>query len=244
MVNIVICDDNVAHSHTLEKQVREFISTQKGIQLQLALTTSNFQDVLNYFTQEHETTVYLLDIELNQELNGVQVWNHIHKMDASAYVIYVTAYTEYALSGCQSHAFDYIVKPYTKGRLESCLADVVRQIEQKKPTSPIDVKVGSCVYMLDQKDILYIKSEREYVTAFLSRGKLTWKESLTHLLTRLDAKQFVRIHKSYILAFRFVRQIDIAKKYVTLPSGEQLPTSRFYLNDFKKRLVNKEVRAQ
>lgn len=225
MLHFVLCDDNPRHNQTLLYHLQQLLP-QMPVSCGIALATTDPGEVMAYAAQPHAQTVYLLDLVLEQELTGLDVCSAIRRTDPNAYVIYVSAYAEYAMDCCRSHAFDFILKPYTRQRLENALRDVIQHIARSKPAQPLSVTAGTVTRLLDQREIRYLKMQREYVTACLGDGHVTWRESLSKLLPRLNADWFVRVHKSYAINRLYLQKVDALAHEVTLTGDIVLPVSR------------------
>ena len=166
-MQFVLCDDNPSHNRTLTYHLNEM--EEMPLPFELALVTTRPQDVLDFAGMSREKgmqTVYLLDLVLEQEtMSGLDVCQEIHRRDPKGYIIYVSAYAEYAMDCIKSHAFDFVLKPYTPERLENAVRDVMREIARQEPEVTLQVTTGSITRILDQKSIVYLHIEREYVTA-------------------------------------------------------------------------------
>lgn len=225
MISLVICDDNPQHNQTMTYHIRQMIHLLPAA-CEVALVTTDKTEVLDYAKKAEGQTIYLLDIVMDSETAGIDVCREIHQYDQKGYIIYVSAYAEYALECCQSHSFDFVLKPYTEQRLENALRDVIQEIMKHKPVAPLSITAGSITQVLDQREIIYFKSQREYVTAFSTNGQVTWRESMTRLMTRVDDECFLRIHKSYMINKLYLRMVDTRTCEATLRDDIILPVSR------------------
>ena len=232
MLHFVLCDDNTRHNQTLSYHLTQLASSLP-MACELSLVTTNPQDVLDYAASAPEPTVYLLDRVLEHEdMSGLDLCRSIHELDPKGYIIYVSAYAEYAMNCVQSHAFDFVLKPYTPQRLLNALRDVTQEISRRKPEVMLSVTAGSITRMLDQQNIVYLHIQREYVTACLTDGQFTWRESMTQLMARLHPEWFIRIHKSYAVNRLHLISVDSRTCEVTLRGGRILPISRRMLRQF------------
>ena len=83
------------------------------------------------------------------------------------------------------------------------------------------------------KDILYIESNRNYITVVTVNGKLSYIESLKNWANRLPEEQFIQTHKSFIINKRFVEKISGNEIYI---SESRIPIGRTYKQELLKRL--------
>lgn len=237
MIHFVLCDDIALHNHTLCSHLQNILPTLP-VNTEISLITTNPHEVIRYARSANEQTIYMLDLVLEQDITGLDVCHAILDADPSAYILYISAYAEYAMDCCQSHAFDFIIKPYTYHRLEMAIHDVIRHSLRTKPIAPLHVRAGSVTRILDQKEIRYIQCNREYVTAYSIGDCITWRESMTHLLSRLNPDWFMRIHKSYIINRLYFQSVDTYMHEVSLQGGIVLPISRSSCQLFRQNKVN------
>lgn len=225
MLHIILCDDNPQHNKTMAHHLSQILP-RLPVEAEITLATTDPRQVIEYATNQKGDAVYLLDLELNHELNGLELCSAIHRLQPTSMVIYVSAYAEYAMECIRSHAFDFILKPYTNQRLENALQDVILHYERSRTVYPLNVTAGSMTRMLDQKEICWLAIDREYVTAYMNAGTFTWRESLAKLMTRLNPAWFVRIHKSCAVNRLYIDHVNTKAHEVTMKGGKVLNASR------------------
>jgi hypothetical protein len=103
--------------------------------------------------------------------------------------------------------------------------------EQKEITTFIDrvaVKIGSTVRVIPADDILYLQSEGDYVLIITDKGKFIKEQTMKYFAQNLPQKQFVRIHRSFIVNVSSISRIECygkSKQSMTLRNGVQLKMS-------------------
>ena len=237
MIHFVVCDDISLHNQTMQSHL-EKILPQLPVKADIALVTTNPYDVIHYAQNTQDQNIYLLDLVLEQDINGLHVCQTIQNANPSSYILYVSAYAEYAMECCQSHAFDFILKPYTFHRLQTAIHDVIKHLIRAKPVVPLPITTGSIMSVLDQREIYYIRSQREYVIAYTTSGSITWRESMTNLIKRLNADWFVRVHKSFIMNRLYYQSIDTYMREITLQNGDVIPLSRTAAHFFRQEHIH------
>ncbi len=225
MLQLILCDDNPHHNQTMLHHLKKIIPGL-AVPVSIGLSTTDPREVIAYAAKAEGDAVYFLDLEMENDLSGLNVCMAIREHHPRAYVIYVSAYAEYAMECCRAHAFDFILKPYTTQRLENALRDIVLHIERNKSVIPLTVTAGTVTQVLNQQEIRYLQVEREYITAHINGGSYTWRESLTHLMPRLNPDWFVRIHKSCAINRMYLHSVDQKNREVTLKGGIVLSVSR------------------
>jgi two-component system response regulator AlgR len=190
---------------------------------------------------DSEPDVVLLDIRM-PEMDGIELAQHLLKLDDPPAVIFTTAFDAYALKAFDVHAVDYLLKPIRLGRLFDALArvreitplrlDVLRELKPA-PRSHLSVNERGRVYLIPVGDIIYLKAELKYVTARTIAREFLLEESLTSLEQEFLGR-FVRIHrnclvaKSAISGFKRETGDDSEGHWVVLLTGidEKLDVSR------------------
>lgn len=225
MTHFVLCDDNARHNQTLSILLSQLIEKQR-LNAELACVTTQPQDVLRYAQASAGQTLYFLDLELEQETNGLDLCRQIRKADKQSLIIYVSAHQEYALQCCQSHAFDFLIKPFSAAQLEKSVMTALEELARVKPRYTLAVQSASRVYRLDQAEISHLDRNREYVIAQTLEGPITWRESFVQLLPRLYAPWFYQIHKGRIVNVLYIKEIDWVNETVTMKNGDKREMSR------------------
>lgn len=187
-----------------------------------------------------------LDIQL-PGFDGFEVLRRIGVSNPPA-VIFVTAYDEYALQAFDAHAVDYLLKPFDderiafaverartlvrarrSGDVERDLAGLMEDIRPyDSPRRRLAVRTGRRTVLLDAADIEHIEAAGNYVKIHANGASHLARDTLKALDHRLDARRFVRIHRSSIVNIDFVRETrETTGEYhlVILRDGTELRAS-------------------
>lgn len=186
--------------------------------------------------QNGEADLIFLDIQM-PELTGIQF---MKVLNGKCKIILTTAYEEYALQAFDHDVVDYLLKPFSLERFMMAVQKARERIGQGKPVPEaakpdyIFVKSEYRIIKIELKDILYFESLRDYVAIHtISAGKILTLQSLRSFEEALDGKDFLRIHKSYIISIDKISSIE--RKRVII-QGTYLPVGETYLDNFWKRL--------
>jgi len=173
-------------------------------------------------------------------------------------VIFATAYDEHALRAFEVHAVDYLLKPFRAERFEAALELAKQRIGKKMPASleqlsttardpgqyaeRIVVKDGTRVQIIPVEKLDYAEAQDDYV-ALASQGKKYLKQqTISSLEFALDAKNFVRIHRSYLVNLERVTRLEPYGRdthVAILSDGARLPVSRAGLKRLEAFLKGK-----
>lgn len=191
------------------------------------------------FLQQNSIDLLFLDIKM-PDISGIEFVNCLQQVPM---VIFSTAYSEYAVKGFELNAVDYLLKPYSLVRFaQSCnKALEIKQLRQgalaeKIPATQefIFVKTGYEMEKIWLKDLLYLEAEGNYVAYILPTRKLLSRQSIAEALTQLPERQFVRIHRSYVVGVGHVHKIGRQSVWV---HNREIPVGASY----EEKLI--EVRA-
>ena len=175
-----------------------------------------------------EVDLLFLDIKMPQ-ITGIDFLKMLRNPPA---VIFTTAYREYALEGFELDVVDYLLKPVTFDRFFKAIEKYHQRMLPKeinsKVLSPqeqhfIYIKVGSKFHKINTEDITYIESVKDYVIIHRrGKDKLSAKYKISDLEEDLKGKDFLRIHRSFIVNLKNITaftQQDVEIGAVELPIG-------------------------
>ncbi|MEG0949337.1 MAG: LytTR family DNA-binding domain-containing protein [Bacteroidales bacterium] len=216
--------------------------------LELVASCANAFEAMTYLQRE-QIDILLLDIHM-PDITGLELVRSMKNMPA---VIFTTAYSEYAIDSYELGAVDYLLKPIgfprffqainkaiektgRHGGAESSIPDaaITEDTLDIKPTQDfLTVKADYKIYKINYSDLIYIEGQHEYVTFHTSTRRITALYSLKNLEEQLPSDQFLRIHKSYIISFHHIE--DIEGNNVTV-AGTKLPIGGSYRDNLFGRL--------
>jgi two-component system LytT family response regulator len=192
------------------------------------------------FLQNNPVELMFVDINM-PDLNGI---DFVKTIKNPPLIVFITAYSEYAIEGFRVNAIDYLLKPigYTdflksankaRNYLETKLQNKV-SVEDKKEY--LYVKADSKLVRIRMEDIIYIEGMREYVRIHITNSKSLMPLISLHLLEeQLPSDKFMRVHRSYIVNLEKIVTIDhfriVFEGKVYVPVSEQYKASfQTYLN--------------
>ncbi len=160
---------------------------------------------------EVRVDVMFLDISM-PKTNGMQLAEALHKLKNPPQVVFVTAYSEYALDAFGVDATDYLMKPVETDRLAQALDKIVEHIKPLNLPVSVEripvVKSGSKVLVpIDQ--IRFIEAKDDYSCIYTETDRFLSTISLQKLEERLVGHGFFRIHRSYIVNLEYVADVEV-----------------------------------
>ncbi|MCA8829754.1 LytR/AlgR family response regulator transcription factor [Hymenobacter pini] len=211
--------------------------------LELVGTCRSALDALTVLQRE-PVDVLFLDIQM-PDLTGVEF---VRSMQPQALVIFTTAYENYALEGFNLNAVDYLVKPIAFERFLQAAQKAQDRLAPRPaepaplpppaPTPPasaddyIFVKADYHTQRLNLRDIRYLEGLKDYIKIYAGGKPILTLNSLKAFEDRLPSPDFVRVHRSYIVALAHIDSIRKNRIYmgeVIIPIGESYAEAFFKL---------------
>jgi two-component system LytT family response regulator len=202
---------------------------------------------------EIKPDLVFLDIQMPR-LTGFEL---LEVMTEKPVIIFTTAYDQFAIKAFELNAIDYLLKPFPKERLHQAVKRAMEKIgrakdDNKTPTDIIDkmpghasplsrivVRKGSAINLIPTDHVRYIEAQDDYVMIYHSNGKAMKQQSMKFFDENLPRKEFLRIHRSYIVKIAEVNRIEPYGKdnhIAILKTGDRLPVSRAGYKHLKDEL--------
>ena len=226
MIDCIIVED----APLAVDKLKDFIS--KVPSLRLACTFDNGLDAYTYL-QANQVDLLFLDIQMEQ-FTGLQLLEALHKRP---YIIIVSAYGEYAVQGFEYDVTDYLLKPYSFERFLKAVNKVQEEISfSTNPATPkeyIFLKTEYRMVRINLCDILFIEGKGAYLHVITATTKIMTLLSFKEIESLLPPEQFIRIHKSYLVA---INKIDNIERNIIKVGNVRIPVGKSYLKEFYQRL--------
>lgn len=225
VLRCLVLDDEI---HAV-KLLADYVIRTNG--LELVLNTTDPTAAINLI---HDGGIDLIFLDIQMpDLTGIEVMNIIRRTQTK--VILTTAYPEYALSGFEYDAIDYLLKPITFERFLVAVNKAKERINAKISEAPdhIFIKVEHRLQKVLFSSILYIEGLGDYIILHTATGKILSLERMKNMEEVLPSANFLRIHKSYIIN---IGHIDYFEKGRIIISKEYLPIGESYKEKVRQQL--------
>ena len=222
------------------QRVEQFLSKEKDVEL---LAASRDGEKALKEIREHNPELVFLDIEM-PGLDGIEIVEMLGGGDLP-FVVFVTAFDEYAVKAFEVNALDYLLKPYNRKRFKETLERARKHILQFRKEgeetshsggvedylSRLLIKTSQKMFFIKVEEIDWIESDGNYAKIVTSNNTYLIRATLKYLEERLDPSHFVRIHKSTIVNVNMVKELEqwfTGDYEILLKNGETLKMSRNY----------------
>ena len=231
MIKVIAVDDEPRALDIIElfcKSV-EFLSFEGGF-----TRTSN---ALQYL-EGNPVDLLFLDINM-PSISGIDFFRSLQKKPM---LIFTTSYSEFALESYDLGAVDYLLKPFTPERFEKAVQranevyTLMRHASAPEKAKFLMLKAEYGVIKVAFDNILFIEGLDNYLRIHL-RGQppVVVRLTMKSLMEKLDGKEFLRVHRSYIIS---VNQVESIKQKMITIAGEEIPVGKNY-EEGLKALFNK-----
>lgn len=234
MTKVIIIDDEpLARSI-----VKEYLQNYSNMQV-VQECNDGFEGVKAI--AQHQPQLIFLDIQM-PKINGFEM---LELLDTLPSVIFTTAFDEYAIKAFETHAVDYLLKPFSKDRFDKAMQKWMKQnagnkavttqeflnVPAKHVEEPnrIVVKYGANIKIIPAHEIFYIEAFDDYVKIFTKDDYFLKKKTMSYFEETLQAKDFVRVHRSYIVNLSSITRVEPYEKnnhIALLKNNKKIPLSR------------------
>ena len=192
----------------------------------------------NSILQKEAIDLIFLDINL-PDITGIQ---YIKTLSNPPALIMVTAYHEHAVESFELDTIcDYLVKPFSFERFLKAVNKLKKKEDSslilakkiKAPSEAVFLNIDKTLHKIDLYDILYLESDKNYVTIVTKFGRFSFLDSLKNWIKKLPESHFVQVHKSYIINYSEIEKIVGNLVFIR---GEKISLGRVYKSKFKKKL--------
>lgn len=222
-INCIIVDDTPLAVEKLEGFIR-----QLPVLNLLRSFNSGIEAIA--FLQSNPVDLVFLDIQMEQ-FTGLQF---LEALQNRPKIVIVSAYSQYAVQGFDYAVSDYLLKPYSFERFLRSVDKVQQEIGSKANKDYMFVKTEYRMERVDFEDILYIEGQGAYLRIFTPKVKIMTLSTFRNMESMLPAENFVRVHKSYIVALNKIESIE---RSIIKIGGEHIPVGQSY-RERLNRLLN------
>jgi DNA-binding LytR/AlgR family response regulator len=223
MLTCIAIDDEPLALELLKKHIAKiYFLDLKGV------FTDSFE--AKKILEETNIDILFLDIQM-PDINGIEFSKMLNKKSTA--VIFTTAFSEYAVEGFNVDAIDYLLKPIEYDRFLKSVYKAKEYVEymtnQEVQDGYIFVKSDYQMTKINLKEILYIEGLDDYIKIYLPQKSILTLMTLKTIAQKLPSKEFLRIHRSYIVPISKIENISKSKVKI---SDKEIPIGISYSESF------------
>ena len=222
MLKVMVVEDE----QEIRRILKKMIEKQDGFEV--VSDCADFASAITDFTQYRPEVVFM-DIDLNGA-SGMDCAKVMTELDPKVKIIFATAHSEFMANAFEIYAFDYLVKPFNMERVEKTLSrissmtkkqdsvceqipteeseeSIVREVEHSK--DKLLIKGKDQLIFVDKRDIVLVERIEGNTLIITADEVYRTSASLGSIEEKLDEKEFMRCHKSYIINLSMISKIEV-----------------------------------
>ena len=197
--------------------------------------------------QQYQPDLIFLDVQM-PKINGFEM---LELIENPPKVIFTTAFEEYAIKAFDSHATDYLLKPFSKERFDKAMDKLLLQpvntasavadtaLEGPAKSNRIVVKDNGKIKIIPYGQVQFLEAADDYVKIHTADGVFLKKKTMQYFEDSVPRLEFIRVHRSYIINAHLITKIEPYEKdghLAYLTTGARLPVSKSGYNKLKEIL--------
>ena len=231
MLQFVLCDDVKGTLNRISNYLND-IFLKYDMNAKVAFATTSPKQLLSY-VENNSVDVFILDIDLDDQITGIEIAKKIRVKNKNAYIIFLTAHFEYSMIAYKVKTFDFLIKPLTNAKLEET---ILRLYEDIYDNTSSFVKIGNGKHIFKTADILYIEKSKAKAIVHTTTSDVQIYGTMDSIINCLP-DYFIRCSKSYIVNIQKINRIDDKKHFIYI-NEDIINYSNKYINNERKMIFN------
>ena len=235
MLKIAVCDDENLFTEELKELLSGYM-IEKGLVFEID-TYSSGEALVDLGIEIVQYTAVFLDINM-EKMDGIKTAEMIRKASREVFIVFVTAYVDYSLEGYQLDVVRYLLKGNAnfQSKVNECMDAILDKMNYSVIKKRLDFKEGRKEISLER--LLYIESNMHILEFHVMEDAMkvyTMYETLNVFETRLAENDFIRIHQSYLVNAKHIKNVVRCKAILTNGVELSIPKARY--TEVKKKFV-------
>jgi Response regulator of the LytR/AlgR family len=224
MINIGICDDDDVELIIIETKLRSIakIMTEEKVEIQ---TYSTSHEILDKITDEPGFfNMLFLDLNIDEK-TGFEIAGAVRSQMHPCAVVFITAFADLMVEGFRYLASDYLVKPVDELKLKRAFETALSHLT----TQALHISVKEKELVIPYSSIMFFENslKKTYIFRYNEDKPIEIAKSISNL-PKLPEDSFYMCHKSFLVNFFYVNEIDKAKHEIVLINGHRIKISRAF----------------
>jgi DNA-binding LytR/AlgR family response regulator len=219
LIKCIIVEDETLAQNVIQSHLK------KVSNFELLAVCSNAMEAAQVLNKQ-EVDLIFLDIQLP----GMTGLNFLKSLPNPPLAILTTAYAEYALESYEFNVIDYLLKPISFERFSKAVGKVTdgrlySQVNKEQDSSAADhifIRSNSKFFKVNFPEIVYVEGMKDYLKIHTADFTLVTHQTMNDIQKILPPRQFIRVHKSYIVAVAYIKTIygnSVGLEKATIPIG-------------------------
>ncbi|MGX7195795.1 LytR/AlgR family response regulator transcription factor [Enterococcus olivae] len=192
---------------------------------------------------DQKPDILFLDIHLTDE-SGLDLAEKLTHLKKAPYLIFATAYDQYAFKAFQVNAKDYILKPFEEEKVHQAIDKALKTFSKEQPKTQakleaLPIQGEDRIYLIAPEDIYLVSVEGRELQIAVKDHVYRMSGTLNKIEQKLPSELFLKTHRSFILNRTKIQEIQPWFNHtlqVILENGSRVPVSRSYVKSFKDQV--------
>lgn len=233
-MKIIVCDDEKIFVDKLVGLCENYAKKHNVVGLEIITYFSG----IDLIKSNENADILLLDIEM-LGMTGLEVKESLEENNTISFIIFISSHTEMVFEAFGRKVVGFITKPVIYEILEEKLNKLIKELKRE---FFVQIQDKENIIKIKSSELCYIKADDYYSRIFTIHKSYLTRKSLTEWETELSDKDFIRVHKSYLVNMDFIKDIN---SVVVLDNGEELKIGRTKLKEVKEKytkFIRKKVK--
>ena len=243
--SVLICEDTRQHRKFFEDIVKKHLMSE-DFDMSLALSTDSPSKLLAYLKEHPKTQgIYLLDVHLQSEINGIELAAEIKNIDKSATIVLITTHSEmvHFAFKLKVEAMDYILKDsppeVIERRIVECIDVAYNRLLDgtRAAVKHFVVKIGNRKLRVPFDEILYFESghaQRNKICLHKPNGTLDFYGTINDISSL--GLPFLNCHQSFVVNMNYIKSVDSNLREIVMSNGVVIPIAKRKVTEIMKHM--------
>lgn len=224
-MRVVICEDEILIAEHLKVIVKSFGYEVVGI-------AHNKKEMLALIDRVNPQ-IALVDIRMEGHYDGIEIGDEILK-NYNFPIIYITAHSDKEIiqKALKTKPGGYIIKPFKAMDIYTAITIAIDNFSAAKNDNFILIKDGYKSVKLYNYEIIFLKTDNNYVEIYTDKTLYIERISLENMLETINSDRFMKVHRSFAVNLDHVKEL---KSRELIIGRHLIPVSRKYYKDFKEK---------
>lgn len=233
-LKVLIAEDDPAVALYLTKAIEEVAGVD------VVFTAGNGKEAISQ-AEIYQPDAVFLDIDM-PEMNGMETAKELAELCPDMYIVFATAFPDYALKAFEFYPIDYILKPFSEARIRRTIRRVRDKVSEKQHPQPQQflsfmIEVEKRKIFINSEELLYAESRGRKVFFKTEKREYLVTGNLTEVERKLSSQVFFRCHKSFLVNLKKIEVIMPSGRSfnIVLDSGDKVFLSREREKELRER---------
>lgn len=233
-MNIAIVDDKKIDLEQYGKAIKtSFDKIKRGVVLY------QYDSVKEMQANAEQIDVMFLDIKM-PEMDGITFAKALREEHKETIIVFLSDYDSYVWDSFDVNAIYFMRKRYFEKEIDGIARKVV-ELYDKQEKKTILVNEGKKLYPIQINEVIYVEVQRKDVHIYTEKTEYVLKKSFRELEKQFCGYGFIKIHRSYMVNYRYVKSMELLN--VEMENGSVLPISKYRTEEVRQeycRLLGNE----